>query len=124
MRGFITQPLHRITRLVTHYKQVARYEARYEACNAAVQWVEEYDEVDRDTAFLGVAIDFEGTDDDGTCVYATLAVMHNETIKFYVVSYASRRWRSGRTGMADRFPEVSGRRLCVQGGGGSTIFCT
>ena len=51
-------------------------------------WVEEYDEVDRDTAFLGVAIDFEGTDDDGTCVYATLAVMHNETIKFYVVSYA------------------------------------
>ena len=32
----ITQPLHSITQLVTHYKQLARYEARYEACNAAV----------------------------------------------------------------------------------------
>ena len=51
-------------------------------------WVEEYDGVDRDTTFLGVAIDFEGTNDEGTCVYATLAVMHNETIKFYVVSCA------------------------------------
>ena len=32
----ITQPLRSITQLVTHYKHLARYEARYEACNAAV----------------------------------------------------------------------------------------
>ena len=39
-------------------------------------------------AFLDVAVDFEGTENKATCVYATLAVMHNETIQFYVVSCA------------------------------------
>ena len=44
--------------------------------------------MDCSEAFLGVAVDFEGTENKRTSVYATLAVMHNETIQFYVVSCA------------------------------------
>ena len=44
--------------------------------------------MDCNKSFLGVLIDFDGTEDRSTCVYATLAVMYNDTIQYHVVSCA------------------------------------
>ena len=63
--------------------------AELAASGSRPRWVEEYDEVDPGITFLGVGVDFEGTS-GSTCVYATLAVMRNETIEFHVVSCAPR----------------------------------
>ena len=63
--------------------------AEFAASGSRPRWVEEYDEVNRGITFLGVGVDFEGTS-GRTCVYATLAVMRNETIEFHVVSCAPR----------------------------------
>ena len=51
--------------------------AEFAASGGRPLWVEKYDEVDRDTTFLGVGVDFEGTNNGRICVYATLAVMRN-----------------------------------------------
>ena len=51
-------------------------------------WAEQYDGVDCDESLLMIAVDFEGTEDGTTCVYATLAVMHNDVIRYHVIGCA------------------------------------
>ena len=49
-------------------------------------WVAQYDDIDRTTDAFFIAVDYEGTKESEACVYATLAIMLNANIQFFVVT--------------------------------------